>query len=87
MGFAVRCADIYTTCCCMLLLLQSVTMGQMYGEFDGATHEWQDGIMSNMYRYAINTTTTAATCSDSAFDTACASTLTAQPQTVYYSKP
>lgn len=27
-------------------------MGQMYGEFDPSTHEWQDGIMSTMYRSA-----------------------------------
>ena len=27
-------------------------MGQMYGEFDPQTREWQDGIMSTMYRYA-----------------------------------
>ena len=32
-------------------------MGQMYGEFDPNTREWQDGIMSTMYRHAAASTT------------------------------
>ncbi|KAJ1460012.1 dynein heavy chain and region D6 of dynein motor-domain-containing protein [Pelagophyceae sp. CCMP2097] len=36
---------------------KSITMGQMYGEFDPNTREWQDGIMSTMYRRAAASTT------------------------------
>ena len=32
--------------------------GQMYGEFDPNTREWQDGIMSTMYRHAAASTST-----------------------------
>jgi dynein heavy chain len=45
-GFAYEKVHIYQ------MNPKAIRMGQLYGEFDANTHEWEDGILCSLYRVA-----------------------------------
>ena len=45
--------DVLSSILTSLVILQSITMGELYGEVDKLTMEWKDGLMAMTVRQCV----------------------------------